>query len=51
MSCVMPPYDEKKKEGCSMAPQFPHKAQQAENRWLSPLLPSIFGRRELYRDR
>ena len=25
-----------------MAPQFPHKAQQAENRWLSPLLPAIF---------
>ena len=24
-----------------MAPQFPHKAQQEENRWLSPLLPSI----------
>jgi hypothetical protein len=25
-----------------MAPQFPHKAQQAENGWLSPLLPAIF---------
>ncbi len=24
-----------------MAPQFPHKAQQEKNRWLSPLLPSI----------
>jgi hypothetical protein len=24
-----------------MAPQFPHKAQQAENRWLSPLLSSL----------
>jgi hypothetical protein len=34
--------NEKKKEGCSMAPQFPHKAQQTENRWLSPLLPAIF---------
>jgi hypothetical protein len=38
----MTPYDEKKKDGCSMTPQFPHKAQQAQNRWLSPLLPSIF---------
>jgi hypothetical protein len=34
-------YDEKEKKGCAMAPQFPHKAQQEENRWLSPLLQSI----------
>lgn len=24
-----------------MTPQLPHKAQQDENRWLAPLLPSI----------
>jgi len=41
MSCVIA-LDEKEKEDCAMAPQFPHKAQQEKNRWLSPLLPSIF---------
>jgi hypothetical protein len=40
MSGVMPLYDQKRKEN-SMTPHFTQKAQQAENRWLSPLLPSI----------
>ena len=37
----MPLYDEKKKEGCAMTPQFPHTTQQEEHRWLWPLIPSI----------
>jgi hypothetical protein len=37
----MPLYDEKKKEGCAMTPQFPHTTQQEQHRWLWPLIPSI----------
>jgi hypothetical protein len=40
MSGVMPLYDQKRKEN-SMTLHFTQKAQQAKNRWLSPLLPSI----------
>jgi hypothetical protein len=36
----MPLHDQKRKEA-AMTPQFPQKAQQAEYRWLSPILPSF----------
>jgi hypothetical protein len=36
----MPLYDQKRKEA-AMTPQFTQKAQQAEHRWLSPILPFI----------
>lgn len=41
MSCVLPLYDQKRKEDFSMTLQFPQKAQQTENKRLSSLLPSI----------
>ena len=40
MACVMPENDQKRRD--SMTSYFTQKAQQAENRWLSRLLPSIF---------
>jgi hypothetical protein len=42
MSCVIPLQHPKKKEGFTMTPQFPRRAQQA-GRWLAPLLSLIFG--------
>src|SRR5437868_4812982 len=31
----------KRRAALCMAPQFPHKVQQEESRWLLPLFPSI----------
>jgi hypothetical protein len=43
MSCVIPLQHPKNKEGFTMTPQFPRRAQQAGNRRLSPLLSFIVG--------
>jgi hypothetical protein len=41
MLCVMPLQHPKNKEGFTMTPQFPRKAQQKKKEWLSPLVLSI----------